>query len=184
MRVGGGSIGSTRYTVDAAGTIVAVGVGWDAFALANQAAHWSGRQALGRTLTEYVQDATSRELYRTLFQRVWRGGALALPFRCDGPALRRRMELRLARQGDGIACEAVLLETSARTPVALLEPNAPRGDDIVRICGWCKRVPIGSHWVEVDEAVTRLRLFDAPRLPRLSHGICPECFATVDRKTS
>ena len=30
-------------------------------------------------------------------------------------------------------------------------------------------------WVEVEEAVNVLRLFDKPRLPRISHGICAPC---------
>jgi hypothetical protein len=47
---------------------------------------------------------------------------------------------------------------------------------MVRVCGWCKKVDVGGSWAEVEEAVTRLRLFDRPLLPQLTHGICEGCY--------
>jgi hypothetical protein len=43
------------------------------------------------------------------------------------------------------------------------------------MCGWCKRVDVSARWLEVEAAVEALRLFDEETLPRISHGICPEC---------
>jgi hypothetical protein len=37
-----------------------------------------------------------------------------------------------------------------------------------------------GRWVEAEEAMDRLDLLDAPALPRLTHGICPACKATLD----
>lgn len=51
-----------------------------------------------------------------------------------------------------------------------------RTDAMLIMCGWCKKVALpDDRWVEVEEAVKVLQLFDAPRLPRISHGICREC---------
>ena len=44
------------------------------------------------------------------------------------------------------------------------------------MCGWCKRVAVPpDRWLEVEEAVAALALFDEPRPPQLTHGVCEEC---------
>jgi len=41
----------------------------------------------------------------------------------------------------------------------------------------CKRVPIKSDlWVELETAIAERHLFDDAKPPRLSHGLCPQCF--------
>ena len=57
----------------------------------------------------------------------------------------------------------------------LLDPEAPRGEEVLPMCGWCDRFEVEGEWVEVEEAARRLRLFARPDLPALSHGICAEC---------
>jgi hypothetical protein len=34
-------------------------------------------------------------------------------------------------------------------------------------------------WCEVEEAVTRLKLFEAASIPSISHGVCPPCLETA-----
>jgi hypothetical protein len=57
----------------------------------------------------------------------------------------------------------------------LLDPEAPRGEETLTMCGWCDRFEVDGEWVEVEEAAKRLELFSRPELPTLSHGICPDC---------
>jgi hypothetical protein len=57
----------------------------------------------------------------------------------------------------------------------LLDPDAPRGGGTLLMCGWCDRFEVDGEWVEVEEAARRLGLFERSEMPRLSHGICPEC---------
>jgi hypothetical protein len=47
------------------------------------------------------------------------------------------------------------------------------------MCGWCKRVAIGDAWMEVEDAVSELRLFERKVLPDISHGICPDCLEST-----
>ena len=49
------------------------------------------------------------------------------------------------------------------------------------MCAWCKKADVGG-WVEVEEAVRRLQLFDQARLPRITHGVCPACKETFETK--
>src|SRR5690606_7906888 len=71
-----------------------------------------------------------------------------------------------------------VLRVEHRTPVPLLARSTDRSSDLLRLCAWCNRVNVGSvlnQWVEVEEAMERLRLFERDRLPQLTHGICEPC---------
>jgi hypothetical protein len=62
----------------------------------------------------------------------------------------------------------------------LLASDSLRSTELLRSCGWCKRVDVGGgEWAEVEEAVVRLRLFDLPKLPLLTHGMCEGCQARM-----
>ncbi len=67
-----------------------------------------------------------------------------------------------------------LWEAERQTP-ALLEPNAARSDAWLRVCSWCEKVWIGEAWAEVEEAVTRWRLFEQSLMPLMTHGVCEQC---------
>ena len=55
---------------------------------------------VGQSVFAYIQDATTAELYRRLFESVRRTGRSAvLPFRCDSPALRRFLEMEIRPSG-------------------------------------------------------------------------------------
>jgi hypothetical protein len=51
---------------------------------------------------------------------------------------------------------------------------------LVLMCAWCKRIAVpGSRWLEVEEALQELRLFDETRVPKISHGVCTDCKGQV-----
>jgi hypothetical protein len=101
-----------------------------------------------------------------------------LPFRCDGPAVRREMDIRIASQASGrfVVFSARLRGEERRDEFQpLLAAETPRNEETLTMCGWCDRFLVGGEWVEVEEAAARLRLFALPRMPAISHGVCPDC---------
>ena len=169
-----------RYRIDAADRIVAVSDNWLAFARRNGAPQLTPDAVLGRSLWGFVADRETVDLSRMIFDRVRAGTSEAvLPFRCNSPRIRRDLEMSL-RPTDGHEleiCTSVVRE-HAGGYVALLDPGAPRSDDIVKACSWCNRIELPEQgWVEVDAAVRQLGLFAGPLTPRVSHGICPDCVA-------
>jgi hypothetical protein len=172
-----------QYRVDAADRFIAVNPAWVAEAEADGRRELLPPGILGRSLWDAIGDPTAQHLYAALLERVRAGaGPVSLVFRCDTPAQRRLLRLRIAPSArHGIDFEARFLAVKDRAPVALLDRAAPRSGALIRICAWCKRVPLpDGPWVEVEEAMDRLDLLDAPPLPRLTHGICPACQAALD----
>jgi hypothetical protein len=44
------------------------------------------------------------------------------------------------------------------------------------VCGWCKRTPdANGEWLEIEQALLRLALFQQTALPVITHGICEYC---------
>jgi hypothetical protein len=105
-------------------------------------------------------------------------GSVNLPFRCDGPTVRREMDIRIASQASGrfVVFSARLRAEERRAEFQpLLAAETPRGEETLTMCGWCDRFLVDGEWVEVEEAVARLGLFQLPEMPAISHGVCPDC---------
>lgn len=171
------------YRIDAADRFASVNKAWAEAAAGDGRPELLPPGILGRSLWEAIGDPAAHQLYGALVGRVRAGaGPVSLVFRCDTPRQRRLLRLRIAATArQGVDFEARFLAVQDRPPVALLDRGARRSRQLLRICAWCKRVPMADgRWVEVEEALDRLDLLDAAVLPQLTHGICPACDATLD----
>jgi hypothetical protein len=165
------------YAIDEHDHLVKLDRGYHRFAEENG---WREAGAsLGRTLWDYVAGEDLKKAQRLLLRRVRDDiGDIELPFRCDGPGVRREMEIRiLARPGGHAVLFSAHLRSAEKRDVfqPLLDAEAPRGGDEVDMCGWCDRFEVEGEWVEVEEAARRLGLFERAEMPALSHSICPDC---------
>jgi hypothetical protein len=169
------------YRIDASDNIAYVDSEWVAFAHENGLTGLTLATVIGKPLTHFIADKETRHLYEMLLQKVRRTQrCVSVPLRCDGPEVRRYMEIRMVPLADdGVELVGVLLRAEPRPIVALLADAQPRSQEKVTICGWCKRISVAALWLEVEEAVARLGLFDSASLPQLTHGICPSCEAMV-----
>lgn len=165
-----------QYAIDEQDRVVRANDGYYRFADENG---WTGADAsLGRSLWDFVSGEQLKTLLRILVRRVRSTGTIVeLPFRCDGPGVRRELDIRIAPTPSG---RAVLFETRVRAEEPrefqpLLDPEAERGEEMIEMCGWCDRFLVEEEWVEVEEAAARLQLFKRSELPAISHNICPEC---------
>ncbi len=165
------------YAIDEQDRLIKVDQGYYRFAEENG---WTeAGTSLGRSLWDYVAGHEMKKLQRLLVRRIRdEVGNVELPFRCDGPGVRREMNIRIvARPGGRVVLFSARLrsEETREAPQPLLDPETPRGSDSVEMCGWCDRFEVDGEWVEVEEAARRLELFNRCELPAVSHGICPDC---------
>lgn len=170
--------GACTYELDGEFRIRAVDAAWSAFALANGAPELVVPPGpIGRSIFGYLQDATTADLCRRLFERVRQSGrSVVFPFRCDSPGLRRFLEMTInSQEPAGLHLETRVVRLEARAPVALLERAARRSAQLLVMCSWCKAVEVAGEWRELEDAVVALRLFEREALPMLTHGICAPC---------
>lgn len=169
-----------HYRVNDRDEIVFVNEAWDTFASANSGEHLTALQVLGRPLWGFITDGTTRVLYQDILARVRSGRSLQFVLRCDSPECRRLLEMQVSHGRDDVTDFRIrTLSREARQPQLLFASDRPHSEELLRVCGWCKKVDTGGCWVEVEEAVSSLRLFERPRLPGVTHGICEDCYSRM-----
>lgn len=173
---------TVRYRISSQDTILEVNETWTDFAVENDAPDLRASQVLGQPLWRFISGAETRHLYELLLSRVRQThGTLVLPFRCDAPTTRRFMEMEMTALPDGeIEFVTWLVRAEPRDAVSLLSPAYAHGRTFLTICSWCKRVRLAeTAWLEVEDAVARLGLFQLEALPQLTHGACQACYDAV-----
>lgn len=164
------------YRIDPDDHLIFVSEKWDAVATSAGSAHLHGQAILGQPLWRFISDVGTSEIYRHILTRVRGGPAVDLTLRCDTPDLRRTIGLRVSATRDGtVDFHSRVLMAEARPHQAMLDARTPRSDQLLHVCGWCKKFRIERQWVEVEDAVSLLDLFDDTVCPRMSHGICDPC---------
>lgn len=168
------------YTLNANDELISVDGQWDAFATANGGAHLTSPNVLGRSIWDFVSDPTTRLLYRDVLARVRHDRTVTFTFRCDAPDCRRLLAMTvLGKPGGWVVFEIRTISEERREPQRLLDLATLRSSDLLRLCGWCKKVDVSGRWTEVEEAVVALGLFDQAVLPQVTHGICETCYTSM-----
>ena len=169
------------YHIDEQDRLCEFNAAWSQFALANDGAAVMPDQVLGRTLWDFIEDTSVRELYRQLVHRARAGHPARFDYRCDAPMWRRRFRMSIRKMANGTVKFSSRLQWEEERPqVDMLVAGAPRGEHWVRVCGWCQNVALpDGRWVPVEAAVKRMGLMAEEEFPRLTHGICPPCHSGV-----
>jgi hypothetical protein len=179
------SFSSTRYSINSSDNIVAVGGDWDQLALENNSpSDLLSANIHNRSFWEFVSGDALQHVYRSLMSTVRTGRTLDFVFRCDSPALRRFLKLRMVPGADdGIDFFTETLRTEPRGFQHVFDANAQRTDGLVVACSWCNKLQTGSDlWQEPEDAVEALSLFETQLVPELSHGMCEPCYESVMQK--
>lgn len=168
-----------RYRIDADNVVVDVSDNWEEFASDNGAESCMPDDVIGAPLESFIADGETWNLFEIVIGNVRRRNrTVEFRVRCDAPDERRFCELRIApTDGDELEFTSRILRTEERKPVRALSPG--EADDearILKICSICQRARPDEEWMEIEDALARLA---STATPRLSHGLCPDCFEQV-----
>jgi hypothetical protein len=139
---------------------------------------------LGKPLWDCVSDNTTRLVQKSLVRRVRRSGrTLTLPFRCDGPSVRRELTLEIGRRAETswIQFSAAIVSEVQRPRQVLLDLGQERSDRNITMCSWCDRFMVDRAWVEIEQAVSDLGLTSGRDLPGISYALCDRCGGMLSR---
>lgn len=172
-----------HYQIDARDSLVSINDAWVQEAERVPEPGLASRTILGRGLWQLIKDWPLQSLFDGIFRRL-RAGEIpraAYLFRCDTPTSRRLHRLLItAGSNHSLHFKSTIVAIHERPKVPLLDTTIPRSTEVLRICSWCKRIPLpGEGWVEVEDALGRLDALDAGPMPALSHGMCPACSQTM-----
>lgn len=164
--------------------IVSVADNWGGYAVVNDAPELVFEAVVDHVLWEFVSDHETREIYRELIWRSFSGHAVKFYIRNDSPDQRRTAKLKIRRTLDGNV--EFSIQTIGIVPLPLQELLRRRKRHAagnVTECSFCNKIQTGpSEWLEVEDAVGKLRLFGQKLLPDLLQGVCPPCHRRLDAK--
>ncbi|KAA3610434.1 MAG: hypothetical protein D8M58_05535 [Calditrichaeota bacterium] len=165
------------YYLDSNDKIIDVDDNWLSFAAENV---YSISQSFikDKPIWDIITDIEIQHFYKILIDKVRTYKTkIHFPFRCDSPDCRRFMELSLRLdQENRIEFKSRLIREEFREPVDLFDVQNDRSKELVRVCSWCKKVAVSDNtWLEVEDAIRELSLFDYIKLPKITHSICPTC---------
>lgn len=166
-----------EYLVGPDSVVLEIHGNWDGFATLNAARDLTAQSVLGHRLGDFIAGPETRIIYDTLVTRILETGeSVRFTYRCDGPDCRRHMEMRVEPAAPGVVrFKSRLIREEPREIQHLLDDHAPRSEQILTMCSWCKRVRD-----DVEDYVVRTHLLESEVLPQLSHGLCPHCEAEMD----
>ena len=95
------------------------------------------------------------------------------------------MRLTIAEDGAGeLLYESVLERVEPRSYLAALDSKQSRSNCVLTMCSCCKRALLESvGWLELEDVVMRLRVFDLPEVPDLRYSVCPKCGQIMQNST-
>lgn len=166
------------YRVDARGRLTFVNEGWNTFAKLNDSPELCGPGVLGRRVADGFAGPETPMIYERLMQRAAAGVRLELPYRCDSPMLRRRMILTIVAVGTEVEFRSRMVDVAMRPVMPVLDAQRPRSEEFLTVCSWCNRGRIGARWAELEDVVAQMSLFET-EMPKLTHGMCPDCQVRV-----
>jgi len=136
----------------------------------------------GKSIMQFIADHETIHILESIIRKARNSKQLIkrIPFRCDSPSKRRFMELSLIPLGhDDIEFRSTILNIEEREAIAVLQSNVPTSEEFIRICSYCKKMAVSENkWVDLEIAVSSLKLFEKSTLPQISHSVCPSCYRT------
>ncbi len=130
---------------------------------------------VGRNLFNFIQGIEVSHVYRLLQERVLNTGVpVTFEYRCDSPAVRREMRMRISPDDSLIRYESVVLNETVR-PIPVPTPS-PKADVFIRICSKCQSYSLVSGsggWKEIE------LILSEPELPEqfsFTHTFCEPCY--------
>jgi len=166
------------YELDAQDRLIYVSPSWESFAINNDANELTLSAIKGRPLFEFIVDPETREIYRMLLKQVRSSSeSLSFKIRCDSPSQMRLLQLVVASpDNENVVIDSNLLQSMPQNSGPLLERRVDRSGELLRICSWCLRSKVGSEWLSPAETAQSLGLFESSPVPKLTHGMCEDCF--------
>jgi len=169
---------TTSYRIDDCDCIYEVGGIWQTIDEHNQSEDVCELPSLnGKSVFEQFGDAETRMIYAKIFERV-RASEKAVHFQihCDELQLIRILEARILPLSDAhLEVGFRVLNEQVRDASVILEKCGVE-QSFITMCSYCGDLKDSDgKWEALERKVTSIDIFSEASLPKISHGMCPDC---------
>ncbi len=174
------------YRINERDEITSVNDDWCRYASEHGWENVSPDNAINMPIYHYITDTTTSIIYENLFKRVRGGSTVRYTFNCESSSHRRKMEMTVTALGNrgGVEIKARMLSKQARILQNINTEATYQQEKFMRACGWCYRIDMNGKWLDIEVAVSKLGIYEFSRLPKLTHGICKDCYSDMIKEVS
>jgi len=168
----------TIYRIDETDRITYVNPSWETFAKANNGLPSCGFSAIkGHSVCGYFSDAETEMIYQRIFEKV-RSSQSSITFNihCDSVTTVRILKTSvIPLPQNHLELRFKVTKERERDPYILIN-LAKETQNIISMCSYCGDLKDSrGNWSPIETEVTNQDLFQHALLPKISHGICPNC---------
>ena len=176
---------SILFRININDNIIFINDDWSKAVALNNACGIFGDKTLHQNFWDFFDDISIEYLYRKLLFRVRQGHEVKFNLRCDYADSVQLLELHITLQSrNEVLFEVRVIEKDFYSSQSSFEESAAQTEELLVVCSWCDRVNIKNEsWQEIEQAVNTLKLFESRNLPRISHGMCNDCYNLNIQKT-
>jgi len=112
-------------------------------------------------------------IFRAIFSEVRNGKIFTSFYRCDTSEFKRKYKFSAKFENEMIILKHFLVyEEKIDSNVMFVE----KGGELLRMCAWCNKFYVaGRGWMELEDALFHLNIFEEIKISPISHGICEPC---------
>jgi len=169
---------TTSYRIDSDDCIYAVGGVWQTLDEQNQSADMCGLASLnGKSVFKQFGDDETRMIYAKIFERVRVSGkAVYFQIHCDELQLIRMLEARILPLAHAhLEVGFRVLKEQPRDASVILDVCGVE-QPFITMCSYCGDLKDrDGKWQALEREITSSDLFSGESLPKISHGMCPDC---------
>ncbi|NMC67331.1 MAG: hypothetical protein GYA61_03800 [Spirochaetales bacterium] len=132
------------------------------------------KNLLGLNYFDFADDLTLIKILKDIFKKVREKRKIFITtYRCDNEKNMRLFELEIIPLNNGILklIHKLIKETNRSIELDLEK----RSSELFYLCAWCNRIKVGDNFIEIDDAVNKLKMLEYNYLPKFSHCMCEEC---------
>jgi len=126
---------------------------------------------------KHFGDAETRMIYAKIFERVRASGqTVRFQIHCDALQVIRILEARIVPLANAhLEVGFRVLKEQARDPSVILEVCGA-DQPFITMCSYCGDLKDREgKWQALEREITSTDLFSVQSLPKISHGMCPDC---------
>lgn len=170
-----------EYVIDGSDRLHTFNSGWNSFAIENNAGELVEENITGMSIWDFIFGPEVTSVYQHLIKQArMKDISIEFHYRCDSPGEIRHMKMELSpEQNQFITFISSMVDVHKRPYLPLLDSTRPRTNSCIDVCAWCLKVRHKNAWIEMEEAVGEMSLYQSVAMPLLSHMICDSCYQTI-----
>lgn len=129
---------------------------------------------IGSNYFDFSYDEILINILKDIFEKVrTKQKIFSTSYRCDNDNYVRYFDLNIIPlKGNQIKLEHILTKQIKRKTNL---KNFKQSSKTYKMCAWCNKILYKNNYIEMEDAINEIKIFNDEGIPNFTHGICDSC---------